>query len=368
MTIAILYREELKEYDFGIGHPLRGDRFEIFPNFLKAHLRENGYYSFVSAESAENNDLLKICSQDYINFTTDFYRAANLGLGYDDRFYEYHSADNMPQSGCGKVEEAARIVIGQAKLSADLIISGQFKKAISIGGGTHHAKRNYGEGFCLYNDVAFTANYLLEKYGMERILILDTDAHAGNGTSDYFYGSRKVLFIDIHQDPSTLYPGSGFASDIGNGEGRGFTINIPLPRGAGNDSYRQVFEEIIEPITKEFQPQIIIRNGGSDPHFADGLTDLGLTVSGFKMIGEKVRKMAEICSGKEIDLIASGYNAQVLPYAWLSLISGLADFPIQTEEPVPVPGQFQQDSFLTVNQEVIAEVKSHVKKYWKCLS
>jgi acetoin utilization protein AcuC len=367
MTIAILYRNELKEYDFGIGHPLRGDRFEIFPNFLRAHLRENGYYRFVVAEPATNEDLLKICSQEYIDFTKEFFRAANLGLAYDDRFYLYHSADNMPQKGCGKVEEASRIVIGQAKLSADLIISGQFEKAISIGGGTHHAKRSYGEGFCLYNDVAFTANYLLEKHGLERILILDTDAHAGNGTSDYFYANSKVLFIDIHQDPRTLYPGSGFAGDIGTGDGKGFTINIPLPEGAGNDSYMQVFEEIIEPITREFQPQIVIRNGGSDPHFADGLTDLGLTVAGFKMIGEKVRKMAETCRGKEIDLIASGYNAQVLPYAWLALLSGLADFPLQAEEPVPIPSQFQQDSFSIVTRKAIAELKSHLKQYWKCL-
>jgi len=132
--------------------------------------------------------------------------------------------------------------------------------------------------------------YLMKKHGLERVLILDTDAHAGNGTSEYFYSNPKILFIDVHQDPMTLYPGTGFASDIGSGEGRGFTINVPLPVDAGYDSYQLVFEEIIEPLTEEFKPQIIIRNGGSDPHFDDGLTQLGLPVRGFRMIGERVRK------------------------------------------------------------------------------
>jgi len=164
----------------------------------------------------------------------------------------------MPIGRPGKLEEAARLVIGQAKLAADLVQSGQFNMVVSLGGGLHHARRGYGEGFCLYNDVAFCATYLLEEYNLERILILDTDAHAGNGTSEYFYSSPQVLFIDLHQDPRTLYPGTGFAPDTGIGEGKGFTVNVPMPVYAGNDSYRLVFDEIVGPLAEEFKPQIII--------------------------------------------------------------------------------------------------------------
>jgi len=141
------------------------------------------------------------------------------------------------------------------------------------------------EGFCIYNDVAFTATYLLEKYNFEKILILDTDAHAGNGTAEYFRTDPRVLFVDIHQDPRTIYPGTGFASDIGADSGKGFSVNIPLPIYAGDESYKLVFDEIILPLTGEFKPQIIVRNGGSDPHFNDGLTHLGLTIAGFRMVG-----------------------------------------------------------------------------------
>jgi len=366
MTAAIIYREELREYDFGPGHPLRGDRYEVFPRFLMENLDEDDNYRFLQAGWADDEDLLKICQQEYIDFTRQFYRAAHLGLSYDGKFYRYHSADNMPIGRPGKLEEAARLVIGQAKLAADLVHSGQFNKVVSLGGGLHHAKRDYGEGFCLYNDVAFCATYLLEEYNLERILVLDTDAHAGNGTGEYFCSSPQVLFIDLHQDPRTLYPGTGFTPDIGVGEGKGFTVNVPMPVYAGNDSYQLVFEEIVEPLAEEFQPQIIIRNGGSDPHFNDGLTRLGLTVAGFSMIGQRVRKMTGICHGRLIDLIASGYNREVLPYAWLALIAGLADFEVSIKEPEPVPALLQNDPSFKETTEVVAEVKSYLKDYWRC--
>jgi len=367
MPIAILYREELKEYDFGPGHPFRGDRYEIFPRFLKESLSEGDNYRILESAAASDEDLLRICHRDYIDFTKQYYRATNLGLSYNGGFYRYHSGDNRPIGRSGKLEEAARLIVGQAKLAADLVQSGEFEKAISIGGGMHHAKRDYGEGFCIYNDVAFAATYLMEKHGLERILILDTDAHAGNGTGEYFYSNPEVLFIDLHQDPRTLYPGTGFASDIGSGDGMGFTINVPMPVDAGYDSYQLVFEDIIEPLTEEFKPQIIIRNGGSDPHFNDGLTRLGLPVRGFRMIGERVRKMAETCQGKLIDLIASGYNKNVLPYAWLALLSGLADFQVSPEEPAPIPQRFRKDLCLEETKNVVAQLRENIKEYWESL-
>ncbi len=365
MAVAILYREELKEYDFGPGHPFRGDRYEIFPKFLRENLPENDNYRFLKAEWANDEDLLLICQRDYIDFTRDYFKARSLNISHHGRFYRYHSGDNYPMGKPGKLEEAARLIIGQAKMACDLIEQGKFKKVVSLGGGMHHAKESYGEGFCLYNDLAFAGKYLIEKYKLERILILDTDAHGGNGTMEYFYQDRRVLFIDLHQDPRTLYPGTGFAHQIGQGEGRGFTINVPLPLFAGFDSYKFVFEEIIEPVVKEFKPQIIIRNGGSDPHFADELTSLGLTIEGFRMIGEKVRKMAEICQGKVIDMIGSGYNKKVLPYGWLALISGLANWKIKIEEPIPIPQQFKKDSSLEETKSVIEAVKKNLRDYWR---
>ncbi len=367
MPIAILYRDELKEYDFGPGHPFRGDRYPEFYQFLREHLPQNDNYRIIKANQASDDDLLLICQKEYIEATREYYRAAHLGLSYSGSIYRFHSGDNIPGGKPGKLEEAARLVIGQAKKACDLVQEGKFKKAICLGGGLHHAKPDYGEGFCLYNDVAFCARYLLEQYKLERVLILDTDAHAGNGTAEYFYNEPKVLQIDLHQDPRTLYPGTGFAYEIGSGEGKGYTVNIPMPPYAGYDSYKLAFEELVQPIAQEFKPQIIIRNGGSDPHFSDGLTSLGLSVEGFRMIGAKAREMSQVCEGKNIDLIASGYNKTVLPYSWLALIYGLAGIEVKISDPAGVAPRYEGDPSLAETKHVIGEIKGYLKDHWKCL-
>jgi acetoin utilization protein AcuC len=368
-STAILYRDELKEYDFGTGHPFRGARYASFIKFLKTLMPAEQYYTILPAEPASLTDLLKICDRDYIDFNSEYYQAANAGwTAYYENFSRYQSPDNRPVGVPGELEKAARLIIGQAKMACDLVQNDKYKKAVSIGGGMHHARRRFGEGFCIYNDVAFAALYLIEKYNLERVLVLDTDAHAGNGTADYVRTSPKILFIDIHQNPHTIYPGTGFASDIGTDSRAGLNVNIPLPLHAGDASYEMAFDEIILPMTQEYRPQIIIRNGGSDPHFDDGLTNLGMTIAGFRMMGDKVREMTEICQGKQVDLIASGYNERVLPYGWLSLLSGIADFPITVDEPVPVPQDFQKDMVLSETEKILDEVKNYHRKYWRFLN
>jgi acetoin utilization protein AcuC len=362
--VAILYREELQEYDFGPGHPFRGDRYEIFPRFLAQKMPAEDHYRMLRAEWATGEDLLLICQRPYIEFSRNFYKMANLGLESNGRFSEFHSPDNRPHGRPGKVEEAARLIIGQEKRACELVIKGEFEKVVSLGGGLHHAMPNWGEGFCIYNDVAFAGKVLLERYGLERVLILDTDAHAGNGTAAYFYSDPRVLFIDIHQDPRTIYPGTGFIHQTGEGQGRGFTVNLPMPPGAGDRSYAWVFDEVVSPLTREFKPQIIIRNGGSDPHQADQLTNLGLSVEGFRMIGERVRDMARVCGGKTIDMIGSGYNKEILPYAWMALIAGLANFEMAIEDPLFVSPRSRDDHEFDETRRMVDELKRLLKDHW----
>lgn len=361
-NFAILFRKEINEYDFGEGHPFHGRRGEDFLNFFKEKLKVD--FPILKAKKAKDEDLFLICKRDYVEFTKKYFEKANRGESFNGNFFKYHSFDNLPMAKPGKIEQAARYIIGQAKLAADLVWQEKYKKIISIGGGLHHAKENFGEGFCIYNDVAFCAKYLIEKYDLKKILILDTDAHAGNGTLKYFYDSEKILFIDLHQDPKTLYPGTGFVEQKGEGRGEGLKINIPLPPGSGDKSYKIVFEEIVEPVVKEFKPQIIIRNGGSDPHFLDQLTNLGLTIEGFKMIGQKVRKLAEICKGKEIDLIASGYNLKVLPFCWLALISRLIGIEVRIGKMALFP---ENRDPIEKTGKIIQKIKENFRQYWKCL-
>jgi len=348
--IAILYSEDLKEYDFGISHPFDGKRFEIFLEYLKKNLPKD-CYEILTAKEATDKDLLLICEKDYVEFNKNFFGKNKKDF---EKFFFYHSPDNFPHQGAKNLEKAARIIVGQAKLAAELIAKGKFKTVVSIGGGLHHAKRNFGEGFCIYNDVAFCAFYLLEKLNFKRVLILDTDAHAGNGTYEYFKKDKRVLFIDLHQDPKTIYPGTGFLEEIGEGEGRGLKINLPLPKGAGNKCYQFVFEKIVEPLVEKFQPEVIIRNGGSDPHFKDYLTELGLTLDGLAMIGKKVKKLSQKAKG-EIEMIASGYNSEILPKGWLAILEGILGIEKKREE-------FEKF------EEPLKETKEIVKKLKKILA
>jgi acetoin utilization protein AcuC len=370
MPVALLYHENLRDYDFGPGHSFRGDRFGAFFHFLKEHLPENGNYRVLAADPATEEDLALICHPEYVAFVTAYYRTAHAGLelpaGPDVR--RFLSVDNVPRGRPGRLEEAARLVVGQARLGVDLVLGGAFGQAVSVGGGLHHARRSYGEGFCIYNDVAFAALYAVTKHGLERVLVLDTDAHAGNGTAEYFYGDPRVLFVDLHQDPRTLYPGTGFVYEIGTGPGRGYTVNCPLPPGAGWDSYRYVFEEVVWPLAEEFRPQLIIRNGGCDPYWNDRLTWLGLTAEDFRELGALVRDLAGLCGGRELDLICSGYNERALPACWLALMAGVAGLPVRVDEPEPVPRWVRRDAGYHETRDMVRELKKHLKDYWSCMA
>ncbi|HEY93366.1 MAG TPA: histone deacetylase family protein [Dehalococcoidia bacterium] len=365
---AIIFSDGLSEYDFGEGHPFRGNRYDIFKKFFREFFHTEGRYDLLETEPATDQELLKICSKEYIDFTRNFFNTAGSSVRLTGNFSRYHSGDNIPREHHGKLEEAARLIIGQAKQACDLVSGGEYTKVISIGGGLHHAKPNYGEGFCLYNDVAFCGRYLLQEHGLSRILIIDTDAHAGNGTCEYFYDNPEVLFIDLHQDPYTLYPGTGFSHEIGKGMGTGYTINLPMPPYSDLKAYEYVFEKVVEPVVKEFDPQIIIRNGGSDPHYGDILTNLGLKLDGLYMLGKNVSELSSICDGKVVDLVASGYNMDVLPYGWLALIEGLLGYELSVEEPLldisfPRVDGSQDNAIKMVNQ-----VREILKPYWKCFS
>jgi acetoin utilization protein AcuC len=246
------------------------------------------------------------------------------------------------------------------------VFEGKADRAVAVGGGYHHAGRDYGGGFCLFNDVAVLVEYLRAKHGVKRVLILDYDVHAGNGTSDIFYRDPDVLFIDLHQDPSTFYPGTGFVHQIGEGAGEGFNVNVPLPVGTGDGSYLWVLGEVFVPLAEEYKPEVIIANGGSDAHFADMLGGLGLTVDGFFRVARLVRETAErVCGGRLVLLCGSGYNSVVLPLCWYALAAGVAGVnAIGVKEPYAVP--LEPHECRRAVERTVDEVKRLLRKHWNC--
>ncbi len=162
-------------------------------------------------------------------------------------------------------------------------------------------------GFCLFNNVALAARYALDRYELERILIIDFDVHHGNGTQETFYDDPRVLYISTHQSP--LYPGTGGIDETGTGGAEGTTLNIPLPAGCGDSEYEQVFSGIIVPAAQRFKPRLILVSAGYDLHRADELAQMQLTVSGLAQMVRVIRELAEEqCNGRLVFSLEGGYN------------------------------------------------------------
>jgi acetoin utilization protein AcuC len=347
-SVAIVYQESIKNYDFGRGHPFTGERF---PNFIRL-LNDSGLISqpnvsIVESKPVDNSILGLIHPESYIS-EVEKREAMFIPL----------SGDTPLRPG---IVDAARYIVGSSVIAGELTLTGSVKVAEGVGGGLHHAGRNYGGGFCIFNDVAICAQNLLENHDLERVLILDSDVHAGNGTMDIFYEDSRVLFISVHQDPRTIYPGTGFIEQIGEGSGRGYTVNFPLPPKADDKCMDLFLEEIFKPIAKEFNPQIIIRNGGTDPHFLDGLGGLYLTFQGLQNIGKAVAEVALNTDCGVVDLCCSGYNPSTVANGWLSILSGVIGYEFTIRENnIPKPNA----SVYSETLEVLRNVKRELNDYW----
>jgi len=305
-------------------------------------------------QPAQREDLLRVHDSSYVDLI--------FRLGADSRPYDIETAVSL------QILEAVMLIIGGAIEAGRSVFEGKANRAVAVGCGFHHAGRNYGGGFCLFNDIAITVEYLRRKHGLKRAMIIDYDVHAGNGTSDIYYEDPDVLFVSLHQDPRAFYPGTGFVEQVGHGAGEGFNVNVPLPPQTGDETYLYALKEIFVPLAEEFKPELIVGNGGSDPHFADMLGSLGLTVQGFFNISRTIVETAEkVCNGTVVLMPGSGYNPEVLPPCWYALTAGVVGLEkIEVRDPCTPP--VEPDFVRRKVDDTLRELKRLLKKYWKCFS
>lgn len=352
-TVMMTFNEKFKQYDMGEGHPFRGDRFANAVKFFESQdlFRLSGIFLH-EPQPASREELLRVHSEGYVNL---IFRLANEKKPYDVE---------TPVSL--EILEAVLLIIGGAIECGKAVFEGKVKRAISLGGGYHHAGRDYGGGFCLFNDIAILVEHLRANYNVKRFLILDYDVHFGNGTSDIYYQDNEVLYISLHQDPRTIYPGTGFVWQIGEGNGEGYNVNVPLPPGTGDSTYLYALNEIFVPLAEEFKPEIIIANGGSDSHFADMLGNLDLTVRGFFEISNLIRETAErVCGGKLVLMPGSGYNPKVLPLCWYALVAGAVGVKeINVKDPYSSTEEPPQCRRIV--ERTIDELKRLLRRHWAC--
>jgi acetoin utilization deacetylase AcuC-like enzyme len=221
--------------------------------------------------------------------------------------------------------QAAILAAGSVLTGIEMIIDGQAANGFAlVRPPGHHAERSRAMGFCLFNNVAIGAQYLLKHYGLRRILIVDWDIHHGNGTQNAFYSTPAVLYFSTHQFP--YYPGSGLIEETGAGDGKGFTVNVPLPGGQGNDDYLKIFTDILEPIADEYRPEFILVSAGYDIYHLDPLGTMNVSAHGFFLMTRFLKRLADRHSQARILLaLEGGYHVDGIAASVKSTIRALTD-------------------------------------------
>ncbi len=208
--------------------------------------------------------------------------------------------------------DIARLSAGGVVRAVQAVARGEVSNALAVTRPPgHHATINRSMGFCILSNVAIAARYALDHLGIERLMIVDYDVHHGNGTQDVFYKDDRALFISTHQYP--FYPATGALGEVGEGQGRGFTINIPLSSGHGDASYRRIFNEIVWKAAQRYQPQLIIVSAGFDAHWRDPLGQMRLTLAGYDHLTRELIRMAQTyCAGRIVFAMEGGYDLTAL--------------------------------------------------------
>ena len=249
--------------------------------------------------------------------------------------------------------KAALYAAGGAIKATEAVIDGVVSSAFAlVRPPGHHATSLRAMGFCLFNNVAVATKYAMSKYNLERIAIIDFDVHHGNGTQETFYDNPQVLYISTHEYP--FYPGTGSIEETGGGAAKGTTVNIPLSSGCGDSEYTQVFEQIIAPVVRRFNPQFIFVSAGYDAHWDDALALMQVTTTGFAQMVGIIKQLAdELCSGRLVFSLEGGYNLNALAVsvkATLDILMGNTNI----EDPL---GQSPQHFGMSNIDSVIKAVK-----------
>ena len=215
---------------------------------------------------------------------------------------------------CQRSYDVALLAAGGVLAACEAVMDGQVRNAFcAVRPPGHHAECDQAGGFCLFNNVAIAAEQLIQRHGLGRIAIVDFDVHHGNGTQQIFEDRGDVLYVSLHEDPESLYPGSGSADQTGVGAGEGLTVNVPMIAGAGDVQYRRAFEETVMPAVERFRPQFLMVSAGFDGAMEDAISHIDLSAEMFEWMTRQLCAAADRhCDGRLVSVLEGGYNLSVL--------------------------------------------------------
>lgn len=292
---------------------------------------------------ASREELLLFHDPDYVDLIED---ASRSGKGYLDL------GDTPAFQGC---YGASALAAGASLSAVDLVMSGKVTHAMNIAGGLHHAHPSRASGFCIFNDPAISIAYLKKKYSVQRILYLDIDAHHGDGVMYGFYSDPAVLDIDLHEDGRHLFPGTGFTTEIGEGNAAGIKINVPLPPLTGDEPYLKLFRATVPKAVRKYRPEILLLQCGADAHANDLLAHLQLTTKTYREVATIVHELAhEVAGGRLVVFGGGGYNFANVARTWTVVASTLVGYSF----PAHVPRDWQELFEALVGEEAPETVSS----------
>ena len=308
MKTGLITSNTYQNHNTGDGHPEKIDRVTaIIDNFKKL----NNKNLIWKKPSKYKRELLENThNKDYINFVEKSF--PQKGLSFLD-------GDTIVSPGS---KEATADAVGSIITAIDGVQNKEFHNAFcAVRPPGHHAERNKAMGFCIYNNVAVGAQYLLEKYKFNKVVIIDFDVHHGNGTQDIFYDNEKVLYISTHQYP--YYPGTGAEKEKGKYNN---IFNIPLPAGTTSEEYLNAYEFVLKKI-KEFKPEFILLSAGFDAHKDDPLAQFQLTSKDFYNLTKRTLNLAKLyCEGKVVSILEGGYDLNALQESTEMHVNALLEF------------------------------------------
>ena len=308
MKTGLITSDTYQNHNTGDGHPEKIDRVTaVIDNFK----RLNNKNLIWKKPSKFDRSLLEIThNSDYINFVEKSF--PEKGLSFLD-------GDTIVSPGS---KEATSDAVGSIITAIDGVQNKEFKNAFcAVRPPGHHAEKNKAMGFCIYNNVAVGANYLIDKYKLNKIAIIDFDVHHGNGTQDIFYDNEKVLYISTHQYP--FYPGSGTEQEKGKYNN---IFNIPLPAGTTSEEYLNAYEYVLKKID-EFKPEFILLSAGFDAHKNDPLAQFQLESKDFYEITKRTLELSKLyCDGKVVSILEGGYDLVALQESTEMHVKALLEF------------------------------------------
>jgi acetoin utilization protein AcuC len=309
-AVGVVLAERLARYSFGDGHPFGPDRYAAFLREFECRALSKRV-QVLEPRSASYEELMSFHTRAYVDFVRE---RSTTGAGFLD------AGDTPAFRG---VYEAAAYVVGATLNAVDAIMDGRCRRAFVPIAGLHHAARDHAAGFCVFNDCGVAIELLRRRAGVKRIAYVDIDAHHGDGVFYAFEDDADVIIADVHEDGRYLYPGTGGAHETGKGAAVGTKLNLPLPPGASDTAFAEVWPQVTAHLAR-FEPEFLLLQCGADSLEGDPITHLRLTAASH---GRAARELAELADrlghGRVLALGGGGYNRGNLAQAWSTVVENL---------------------------------------------